>query len=199
MEICDVCGRTDKECRIRTIKGMKLCPKHVTQYYRHGKFLESTIYSPNEYIVHEGYAEIVLKNKEQMVVGKAVIDIEDIEKCKRHKWHMYVGANTKYARCTLSDGKVLHLHRYIMDYDGDMDVDHIDGNGLNNRKSNLRIVPHCVNSRNIHGCRTGVRKVPSGKVQATITKDYKTIYLGTFNTYEDAMFAKELAKSQYWS
>ena len=60
---CDICGVSDDIKRIRTIKGMNLCPKHITQLYRHGKFLDKTIYDKNEYIKHEDYFEIIIRDK----------------------------------------------------------------------------------------------------------------------------------------
>ena len=56
---CDVCGRDESEFRIRYNNGMYLCPKHITQWYRHHKFLEHTIYDNNEYIINDDYAEII--------------------------------------------------------------------------------------------------------------------------------------------
>ena len=64
---CDICGRTNAECRIKTIKGRNFCPKHLTQWYRYGKFSPSTIYDPNEYILHEDYAEIIMATWTQTI------------------------------------------------------------------------------------------------------------------------------------
>ena len=77
--ICDICGRQDSECKIKTIKGINLCPKHLTQYYRHRSFNDNTIYSPNEYVIYEDRAEIILKDKECNECGRAIIDLSDVE------------------------------------------------------------------------------------------------------------------------
>ena len=86
---CDVCSRTEKECKIKTINNMKLCSKHLTQYYRYGKFLPSTIYDRNEIITYDNYAEIILKDKYQHIVGKAIIDIEDVKITSSTEYDLY--------------------------------------------------------------------------------------------------------------
>ena len=187
---CEICGVSDSEKQVRKIRGKYLCSRHITQLYRNGKFLDITIYDSNEYIMHEDYAEIVLRDKHSCVVGMAIIDIEDVDIAKQYKWHMRKSLNTNYAICTLKDGKKLFLHRLVLGYSGKDDVDHIDHNGLDNRKSNLRVVTHDTNLRNQHGNRKGVKRVGSGNYQAIITKDSKNIYLGTFPTYESALKAR---------
>ena len=187
---CEICGVSDSEKQVRKIRGKYLCSRHITQLYRNGKFLDITIYDSNEYIMHEDYAEIVLRDKHSCVAGVAIIDIEDVDIAKQYKWHMRKSLNTNYAVCTLKDGQKLFLHRLVLGYSGKDDVDHIDHNGLNNRKSNLRVVTHDTNLRNQHGNRKGVKRVGSGNYQAIITKDRKNIYLGTFPTYESALEAR---------
>lgn len=188
--ICEVCGRSNNECRIRTIKGMNLCPKHVTQLYRNGRFLDKTIYDQNDYVIHKDYAEIILRNKSAEEVGRAIIDLDDVERCKQYKWHARNGKNTLYVVATIDEKTKIHLHRFIIGYDGDDDVDHEDRNGLNNRKENLRVLSHSDNLRNQSPARKGIKRVPSGKYQVVITKNYIGKYLGTFDTYEEALEAR---------
>lgn len=190
---CTICGRTDKECKIRKIKDMTLCPKHITQYYRYGDFLQKTIYDKNDIIIHEDYAEIILRNKQQEITGKAIIDKEDIELCKKYKWHLRTSCGNNYAVASVNNTKI-HLHRLVLNYNGTDEVDHIDHNGLNNQKKNLRIVSHSDNLRNQKNNRKGIKKVGSGRYQALITKNYQGIYLGTYDTYEEAMAARQRAE-----
>ena len=187
---CDVCSRTEEECKIKTINNMKLCPKHLTQYYRYGKFLPSTIYDRSEIITYDNYAEIILKDKYQHIVGKAIIDIEDVKICSEYKWHIRRSGNNQYAVASLPNNRKIHLHRLVLDYEGKDDVDHIDHNGLNNRKANLRIISHADNIRNQKINRKGIKRVSSGRYQVTITQNYITKYLGTYDTYEEALQAR---------
>lgn len=195
--VCDICGREETECRIRTIKGMNLCPKHLTQWYRHGGFSDRTIYDKNDIIKYDDHAEIVLRNKSGDDVGHAIIDLEDVEKCSQYKWHIRKGRNTNYAIASLPNNKKIHLHRFVLNYSGALDVDHRNRNGLDNRKDNLIPVTHSKNLINQGGDR-GIKQVPSGRYQALITKDYRGIYLGTFDTYEDALQARLVAEQQYF-
>ena len=189
MKKCDYCSRDSTECIIRTIKNINYCPKHLTQHYRYGNTLDKTIYDRNDYVVHEDCVEIILYDKNCIESGRAIIDIEDMERCKKYKWHIRKArGRTKYVIASLPNNKKLHLHRFILGYDGECDVDHINRNGLDNRKSNLRIVPHRINSANNDSI--GVKKVPSGRFQARCCRNYKTIYIGTFDTFDEAVTAR---------
>lgn len=88
-----------------------------------------------------------------------------------------------------------YLHRYIMDAPDGMQVDHIDGNRLNNTRSNLRV---CTNMENNHNKPKrnsnksgykGVHRVKSGRWCAQITANYKCRSLGVFDTPEAAALA----------
>lgn len=82
------------------------------------------------------------------------------------------------------------LHRLVLGYSGNMDIDHINGNGLDNRKSNLRIVSHSKNISNQRKPMSGIFKVKSGRFRASICHNYKTIYIGTYDTKEEAIEAR---------
>lgn len=68
-------------------------------------------------------------------------------------------------------------------------VDHINGNKLDNRRSNLRI---CTQSQNLNGRNTNKGYIGvswdkfRGKWKANIGKDYQKIFLGRFDTAEEA-------------
>jgi len=77
----------------------------------------------------------------------AIVDAEDYERVSRYKWCLSRSGNRLYAqrRCR---GKTIRMHQFILNPLRGMVVDHIDGNGLNNRRGNLRICTRLQNAWN---------------------------------------------------
>lgn len=76
------------------------------------------------------------------------IDDNDYELIKNFKWNILeVTPNNKYAT-TYIERKLVLMHRLLMGFPKGKEIDHIDGNGLNNSRSNLRICSHKDNLRN---------------------------------------------------
>lgn len=90
-----------------------------------------------------------------------------------------------------------YLHTYIAKRMGVVSesIDHIDGNGLNNCRANLRPANHSLNAMNTKkrlGTTSkykGVSKLSHGKWKAQIYLNQKAFYLGCFNTEEEAALA----------
>lgn len=129
-------------------------------------------------------------------------DLEDYDKIKNYCWHYaYDYIHTKIP----STGKVLALHRLIMNPSEEMCVDHINHNKFDNRKKNLRIVTSQQNSynrtiysRNTSGT-TGVSYAKTKKKwRATISVDKKWKHLGYFDKKEDAVKARKEAEEKYF-
>jgi hypothetical protein len=77
----------------------------------------------------------------------AMVDEEDYERIGNLKWYY---DKTGYAcRRDMKTRKIVRMHRIIMEVKDKNEVDHINGNGLDNRKSNLRICSHADNSKNM--------------------------------------------------
>lgn len=133
----------------------------------------------------------------KLTQGKvARVDDEDFEWLNQWKWFAHQGHGPFYAgRGTFVDGKRGHIwmHRQIMDAPMDMVIDHIDHDGLNNQKSNLRI---CSRGQNVQNSRRsgslgfkGVSyfyKKKKKRFRATIYINGKNIFLGLFYTPEEA-------------
>jgi len=69
-------------------------------------------------------------------------------KCKKYKWCAAYESGRWYAVSRIN-GKRVRMHRFIVDLvDKNLVVDHIDHNGLNNMRENLRIVTNQINCQN---------------------------------------------------
>lgn len=128
----------------------------------------------------------------ELTQGKfAIIDDEDFDLISQFKWQYQRCKNCEYAIASKNiDGKRLRykMHRVIMDVDNSKAyVDHINGNGLDNRKENLRVCNHnenCYNRRVKNGYK-GVSK--SGeKFRARIKHKNKEYHLGYYETEIEA-------------
>lgn len=97
----------------------------------------------------------------------------------------------------------IKMHRQIMSCPDVMEVDHINGNTLDNRKSNLRICTHAQNIQYQHGRGgkskfRGVTKHHDGNWRARISVAYKRISLGVYKTQEEAYQAVLNAQRKYY-
>lgn len=131
----------------------------------------------------------------------ALIDKKDFDKVKDYGWHAYFDSvgKTFYA-VTRTHGIRLIMHRLILNAPDSLVVDHIDHNGLNNRRSNIRICTqsqNCMNKKGQSNSTTGYRGVSfhkrKNKFQATIMVNRKQMYLGSFNTALEASGAYQAA------
>ena len=123
-------------------------------------------------------------------------------------WSVYVNRGCRYAFRKVGGrkGKKVILHREIaarMGLDLTNEIDHVDGNGLNNRRNNLRAATTAQNQRN-QGIdrrnKSGVKGVwwvgSQQKWRAGITVDRKRYYLGSFSSKEDAAAAYDMAAAR---
>lgn len=136
----------------------------------------------------------------------ALVDDEDYVWLSQFKWHAVTHSSGRisYARRMVknSDGKVgaMSMHRAIMQPPDDMQIDHINHNGLDNRKENLRVCDVSTNARNrrkrtgSHSKYIGVTKhKKSGKWVARLEFN-----IGVFDDEEEAARAyDEVAKRVY--
>lgn len=130
----------------------------------------------------------------------AAIDSEDIARVSMWNWCF----GNKYAQRTSSGHIIVPLHRVLAGATDGIFVDHIDGDKLNNRKSNLRLCSIAENSRNQKRRSTntsGYKGVSfhrsSGKWHARITKHYRTIFLGEFGSAKEASAAYIIASREH--
>lgn len=129
----------------------------------------------------------------------AVVDDEDFPLLARFKWQAIISRNTFYARRNAGGGRQIRMHRVILDAPTNLQVDHVSGDGLDNRRCNLRLVTHSqqqMNKRKSKGTPRfkGVkRQRGSGRWGARIKVGQKCIRLGTFESEEEAARAYDAA------
>lgn len=124
--------------------------------------------------------------------GVALVDDEDFDWLSQFKWISTKKKDRPYAMRFVRRGvKMLCMHRIIIDAPTDKLVDHINGNTLDNRKSNLRLCTNAENCRNAKKYKTntsGYKGVSAEgrRWKAGITFEQKKIYLGTFDIPQEA-------------
>lgn len=94
-------------------------------------------------------------------------------------WKVMCDEHRRYARCRVRHSRELRLHRLIAQAPRDKHVDHVNGNGLDNRRTNLRLVTVSQNSMNrsrVYG-KTGFKgvEINGGTFRAQITRDGRTL------------------------
>ena len=117
---------------------------------------------------------------------KFIIDPEDFEKIKDKSFFLHTGGY-------VASSKKQYLHRILMNPPDDKMVDHINGNKLDNRKSNLRVCSNQenqMNTRKQKNNKSGFKGVyfdkQRNKFKAQIMIDGKNKNLGLFENPEDA-------------
>lgn len=122
-----------------------------------------------------------------------LVDVEDYEKIKDYCWCR----NKAGYLVAQSGGRLIRMHRLIMDAPENLVVDHINHDVADNRKGNLRVCSQQQNAMNTNAKGYYFNK-GKGKWTAEIMLNKKRIHLGHFNTEQEAVDARRVAEKKYF-
>ncbi|WP_082909752.1 hypothetical protein [Brevibacillus brevis] len=165
----------------------------------------------NTYRIIGDTVEILLRSKKY---GNFLTNISlgDLEKVNQFKgsWYLWHREGDGYyvkGNINVNNKKTtIFLHRYIFDLPSvEIHIDHIDHNGLNNTRGNLREVNHFENSQNRTGAystsKSGQRGVAYSKLhdkyESYININYIKYSLGLFKTVEEASEMASIARAVF--
>lgn len=156
-------------------------------------------------IDYRGYFFMELKISSSKFGNRSIIfDDDDYQKIKDYKWHIVKIGFCFYAESCIGV-KRIRMHRLITNAEIGQIIDHIDHDGLNNSKSNLRVVSKSQNSMNQRkriNNKSGFRGVyihkQINKFHAQIKTNGKRVSLGLFDKAVDAAIAYNKAAVMYY-
>lgn len=143
----------------------------------------------------------------------AMVDIRDAGEVDRFNWRLLVDERTGAKRAFRWGGRKersrVYLHRHLLRAGPGQFVDHVNRDGLDNRRDNLRLCTKAQNAwnsrRNIVGKTSRFKGVSSHRKhvlgrpwQATITVHSKQQFLGYYATQEEAASAYDLAAIRFF-
>lgn len=208
IKICKVCGKicngNEKYNYI-----LNMCSKHYQQFKKYGHCLDAnprTVFDNNEIRTYKDYGEIDTYTKTGEVLNTFKFDLEDIHYLVNHKWR--TSFKGKQRTPYLTTGHTIYFHRLVMG-NPNREIDHINRDTTDNRKSNLREsfrTQQLANTRlrtdnagNIKGIYFVARKPPhKSGWRAEISIYSKHFYSKYFNTKAEAAYMRYLYEQYFY-
>lgn len=196
---CNHAGYFDKKYNITRYPG-GFCNAHYLRQKRGSNF-NSSRYEPNKFTIIGGVAYMDVNSMSGGRIALAILDVGDLPLVQKYRWHLAAGKVGYVA--THLDGKVTTMHRLITGWSltDCRHIDHKNGNGLDNRRENLRQATPSQNGANRRmrvNNRSGYVGVSWNKERqlwdSCVSFNKATYHLGRFKTAEEAARAYDSKK-----
>lgn len=131
----------------------------------------------------------------------ALVDDEDLDRINQYKWYASQGGGgRKFYAVQATSKRRLRMHRLVLNAPDGMEVDHINGDTLDNRKENLRLCNRHQNARNTRRSDMPFKGIcfQNKKWYARIVAAGKKRHLGCFHTATEAAQAYDRAARDYF-
>lgn len=131
-----------------------------------------------------------------------VVDRDVYEEQSQYKWHLNSYGYVIRKEWNGVRTKTVFLHRVVGEVPKGMVTDHINGDRIDNRRSNLRACAQRQNACNSRRPKSntsgyvGVSRTLSGKWRAFIKHDYQQLNFGRYETKEEAAYVYDQAARQ---
>lgn len=141
------------------------------------------------------YSEIQLRGR---LKKKTKVDTHLLPEINKHNWG-YSGHGYAYTKIPATRaGKKIYLHRYLLKAPKNKEVDHINGDTLDNRIFNLRLVTRSQNNMNRPGTKGVWFSKQKNKYVVEIKKDRTKKHHGLFKTEAGAIAVRNAIERKYF-
>lgn len=210
MKCCDICGITeDKKPIINSKKAGKcLCEKHLGQFRRYGCYLDNnpiSVFDKNKYKIVGDIAYVDCYDSHGNITETFMCDKDNVDIVVKYKWRIAYKDGNPYVVTGNQKSEKAYFHQKVLGKVDGFEIDHIDGNTLNNCKSNLRYANSSMQKINTsikHTNSTGFKGIryrkDTGKYGIDFQYNNVRIYPMNLSKREEAVFVRyNLEKAIY--
>jgi len=189
---CETCKNYYDFSSINKIAGHNYCISCSKNKGR-GRYVRKL----NKIIVEESIAYILPNNSDELIL----VDTDALELLSKYTWNVHIGG---YAISKINH-KHVRMHHLLLDFKFERgvntEVDHKNGNKLDNRMVNLRVVSKTCNQQNAYNTlsSTGERFISKFRewYRVSVTINGKQLYFGDYKVLDDAINIRNRVITDY--